>query len=341
MEVTATAPVARQARAPESLPPDAATARGSPPDALPRPEQGPGGMSRRTLRRLTVLGPAVYVSVVALIAVYYRPDPFPPFLSPLVLAFVLLLVPTAAGALAFSRFVFAQVQRQEAEIERRSRQVAEMNEVMAVVRERQRIARELHDSLAQKLGYLHLKLADVERRCGAADLELEADVVELKAVAREAYEDAREGIFGLRRMVSRSLGFVPTLTEYLHDWRRQTRLAVDLTVAPEARIGFAPAVEVQLVRIIQEALANVRKHARARHVAVRVELTGTLVTVVIRDDGAGFDLRAARHAGSFGLETMHERAEAIGARLVVRSRPGEGTSVAVWLPLGARREESS
>ncbi|MBI2216123.1 MAG: sensor histidine kinase [Candidatus Rokubacteria bacterium] len=296
-------------------------------------------MSRETLRRLTVFGPAIYLTLLAAGVLYYRPQPLPPLLP----AFVLLLVLSAAGTLAFSRFVFAHVQRQEAEIERRSQEVAEMNEAMAVVRERQRIARELHDSLAQKLGYLHLRLADVERRSAAAGVEFEADVVELKAVAREAYEDARQGIFGLRRMVSRSLGFVPTLAEYLHDWSRQTRVAVDLTVAPEEPVDFGPAVEVQLVGIIQEALANVRKHARAHRVAVSVERAGRLATVVIRDDGVGFDPRAADDAGptSFGLETMRERAEAIGARLVVRSRSGEGTSVSVWLPLGERRQEPS
>jgi signal transduction histidine kinase len=296
-------------------------------------------MSRETLRRLTILGPAIYLTLVAMGVLYYRPHPLPPFLP----AFVLLLVLSAAATLAFSKFVFAHVQREEAEIERHSREVAETSEALAVVRERQRIARELHDSLAQKLGYLHLKLADVERRSAAAGMEIEADVVELKAVAREAYEDARQGIFGLRRMVSRSLGFVPTLTEYLHDWSRQTRVAVDLTVAPEAQIGFAPGVEVQLIRIIQEALANVRKHARAHRVVVSVERAAALAIIVIRDDGVGFDPRAADGGaeGSFGLDTMRERAEAIGARLVVLSRSGEGTSVSVWLPLDERGQATS
>ncbi|MBI2202705.1 MAG: sensor histidine kinase [Candidatus Rokubacteria bacterium] len=277
-------------------------------------------------------GPASYLTLIGVGVLYYHPHPLPPFWP----AFIILLTLSAVGTFVFSRFVFAHVRRQEHEIVRRTRELADANEAIAVVKERQRIARELHDSLAQRLGYFHLRLADVERRLaeGAAH-EVQDDIRELKQSAREAYEEARQAIFGLRSMVSRSLGFIPTLTEYLHDWTRQTGVTVDLRVDSEAAITLAPVVEVQLIGIIQEGMANVRKHAEAHRVVVSVEHDEEFAAVSIRDDGRGFDLQAV--AGDarrcFGLETMRERAEAIGGKLTVSSRAGEGTIVEVRFPM--------
>lgn len=288
-------------------------------------------LGRRGLRRLTVWGPAIYLALLGACVLYYHPYPLP--FWP---AFFLLLALSWAGTFFFSHFVFVHVQRQEEEIVRRTRELADVSEAMAVVKERQRIARELHDSLAQHLGYLHLRLADIERRVATEPSNaLEAELGDLRKVAREAYEEARQGIFGLRTMVSRSLGLIPTLTEYLHEWSRQAGIAVDLRAGVEESLALAPVVEVQLIGIIQEALANVRKHARARRVVVTVERATELVTVSIRDDGVGFDPLRLPEEGrrSFGVETMRERADAVGGKLTLTSRPGEGTTVEMQVPL--------
>ncbi|MBI4635788.1 MAG: sensor histidine kinase [Candidatus Rokubacteria bacterium] len=290
------------------------------------------GLSRATLRWLTVWGPASYLTLLALGVLYYHPHPLPPLWP----AFVVLITLSAAGTFVFSRFVFVHVQRQEAEIAQRTREVSDMNEAMAVVKERQRIARELHDSAAQNLGYLHLRLAEAERQLAAGTTaELGAELADLKRVAREAYEEARQAIFGLRSMVSRSLGLIPTLTEYLHDWQRQTGVAVDLRVGSQAEMPLPPVVEVQLIGIIQEAMANVRKHAAARRVLVNVERDARFAAVSIHDEGRGFDPLEVAGEGreSFGIDTMRERAEAVGGKLVLTSRPGQGTTVEVQLPL--------
>ncbi|MBI4011448.1 MAG: sensor histidine kinase [Candidatus Rokubacteria bacterium] len=287
---------------------------------------------------ITVCGPALYLALLAVGALYLHPHPLPPFWP----AFALAVAVSALGTFVFSRFVFAHVHRQEEEIVRRTRELAEVKEAMAVVKERQRIARELHDSLAQSLGYLHLRLADAERQiAGDGTGQLRAELADLKQVARAAYDEARQAIFGLRSMVSRSLGLVPTLTEYLHDWSRQTGVAVDLKA--EEAMTLPPVVEVQLIGIIQEAMANVRKHADARHVLVSVAREGGVTRVSIHDDGRGFDpaaLAREESPGSFGIETMRERAETVGGALIVNSRPGEGTGVTVELPVSgpARRE---
>lgn len=290
--------------------------------------------SRVVLQWVTVSGPAGYLTLLAVGVLYYHPHPLPPFWP----AFVVLLTLSLVGTFVFSRFVFVHVQRQEEEIVYRTRELAEVNEAAAISKERQRIGRELHDSLAQTLGYLHLKLADVERRVATESAaQLAPELADLKNAARGAYEEARQAIFGLRSMVSRSLGFVPTLTEYLHDWSRQTRIAVDLKVSADEGITPPPVVEVQLIGIIQEAMANIRKHAAATRVLVAIERDGEAARVSIRDDGQGFDplMVAGGAHGVFGIETMRERAEAVGGKFTIASRPGEGTLVEVELPLTA------
>ncbi len=295
-------------------------------------------LGRTGLRWLTVFGPAAYLALLSVVVLYNHPHPLPPFWP----AFFVLLALSAAGTFFFSRFVFARVQQQEEEIVRRTRELAEMNEAMAVVRERQRIARELHDSLAQSLGYLHLGLATLEAETAAGrTARVEEALAELRKAAREAYEEARQAIFGLRSMVARSLGLAPTLTEYLHDWSRQTGISVDLKVEPEETMALPPVVEVQLIRIIQEAMANIRKHAGAKCVLVSIERDREFARASIRDDGIGFDPPAISGAGRdrFGIETMRERAEAVGGKLTLSSRQGEGTTVEVQLPLDKARSQ--
>ena len=291
--------------------------------------------SRATLRRLTVWAPiAVLAVLAAALLIFHRPDPR---------ARAIFVVASTLGAGAmflFSRFVFAHVQRQEARLLHRTRELAEANEAMAVVKERQRIARELHDRVAQHVGYLHLLLGAAEQQMAAGDVEAVArELPQLKRVAREAYEEAREAIFGLRGMASRSLGLVPNLTEYLDDWRRQTGVPVDFEVTGSNSVGVPPGVEVQLIGIIQEAMANVRKHARAGRVLVRLDRNGQAARLSITDDGVGFDpaLAGARRGRSFGMETMRERAETVGAKLLVSSAPGRGTRVEVEFPIEAPR----
>lgn len=209
---------------------------------------------------------------------------------------------------------------------------------MSVVQERQRIAREMHDGLCQQLGYLHLKVGELETNPSLAAVQ--ADLGLMKKVVARAYEEVRQAIFGLK-MLSQGTKLVPTLAEYLKEFGEQTGIPVELTVGDEEAIRFPLGVEAQLTRIVQEALSNVRKHARAGHAWVTLEGDGAGTSLTIRDDGCGFDPREEAPGGrpSFGLQTMRERAEAAGGQLMVESERGAGTRVTVLLP--PAMEESS
>ncbi len=193
----------------------------------------------------------------------------------------------------------------------------------------------MHDGLAQTLAYLRLKILGIEGLLRPEEgwEALEA-LKEMRKMTEDAYEDVRQAIFGLRTIVSRTLGLIPTLTEYLHEFSEQSEIPVELQVAEEGAARFSPAVEIQLIRIIQEALANVRKHAAAKRAWVRFEVEASQLKVTIEDDGCGLDPEQGRdHRGlHFGIQTMRERAEGIGGSLEIETAPGKGTKVMVRLP---------
>src|SRR3990172_781911 len=155
-------------------------------------------------------------------------------------------------------------------------------QALATQEERHRIAQKFHDSLAQDLALIHLKLGEAEMilaraRSTAADETLR----EMRKIADGAYENVRQAIFGLRTMVSRGLGFIPTLTQYLHNFSEIRKIPVDLKIqAPEA-VRFSPREEIQLIRIIHEALTNAFKHARASKCMLNFERDGDFSKVTI------------------------------------------------------------
>ena len=212
---------------------------------------------------------------------------------------------------------------------------------VAITEERERIAREMHDSLAQVLGYVMTKAQAVQELLKRDQSEkASAQVAQLNAAARDAYADVREGILALRTSVGAERGLLQALREYLERWKEQSGLEAGLQVAPagERLAGLAPLAELQLLRIVQEALANVRKHAHAHRVDVCITAAADSIETVIVDDGRGFDPESPSRDGQaqlphFGLATMRERAESVGGTLRVSSAAGAGTRVVVRLPI--------
>jgi signal transduction histidine kinase len=211
---------------------------------------------------------------------------------------------------------------------------------LAITEERERIAREMHDSLAQVLGYVNTKAQAVQELLKAGQIErADGQVGQLGEAARAAYADVREGILGLRTSLRPGRSLLEALREYLEQWQQQSSIRAELVVEPSGAslAGLTPAAELQLLRIVQEALANVRKHAVATGVRVCLEEVPDQVEAEIADHGRGFAVsdrsRADEHAGPhFGLSTMRERAESVGGALEVMSSPGTGTRVLVRMP---------
>jgi len=206
--------------------------------------------------------------------------------------------------------------------------------------ERERIARELHDSLAQALGYIRLRAAAAsDALARGTPSETESALTQIGDVAGDAYAEVREAILGLRSGgsgVERSL--VDALGEYVGRYREQSGVDVAFEVGEGvADVGLAPAVEVQLVRIVQEALANVRKHARTARALLRLDVevgaAGPRLRVLVADEGRGFDLNVTSVGAHFGLAIMRERAEGVGGTFEVETAPGRGTRVVVTMPL--------
>jgi nitrate/nitrite-specific signal transduction histidine kinase len=206
---------------------------------------------------------------------------------------------------------------------------------LAVLEERDRLAREMHDNLAQTLSYLNLKTSLTSELLANGEAEqAQAGLAEMKQITRAAYSDTREAIFHLRNAVWQGADLVPLLRDYLAEYRAHYGLDAQLIVEDAAAADFSREVSAQLSRIIQEALTNVRKHAQATQTWIRFEPDGDQTRVVIQDNGRGFDLTAARADGQehFGLQIMRERAAGVGGTVEYGTQPGFGTRVIVRVP---------
>lgn len=210
------------------------------------------------------------------------------------------------------------------------RQVADL----AVAQERLRIAHEMHDGIAQVLGYVNTKVqAAIEYLRREKTEEGLVQLRELAAAAREAYGDVREAIVDLRTLPGLTRSFQDVLREYVDRWKEQTEVETVLVV--DGDLGMPNGIDLQLVRIIQESLTNVRKHAKATTARIEVRRRDGKLLITVRDDGIGF-AQAGRSRSvfpRFGLSTMRERAESIGGTFSIESEPGGGTMVSVEVPL--------
>jgi Signal transduction histidine kinase len=204
----------------------------------------------------------------------------------------------------------------------------------AIVAERERIAREMHDSLAQILGVTHLRIVALGSRPEvAAAPRVMTELADLATLTEEAYRDVREAILGLREAGRVDRGFIDSLQAYLEKYSQQSGIPATLETALEGELALPPRSELQIIRVIQEALTNVRKHGAATCVTIRIGEEAAGQVIVIEDDGHGFDVAETLlgHDG-FGLHTMRERMELVGGTLTIDSAPGRGTRVVAKMP---------
>jgi two-component system sensor histidine kinase DegS len=281
----------------------------------------------------------------------------------LLVAFLLLVL-----VYIFAETLFRVLGRLQAEALSREQDMLTMN---AVMQERERLSRELHDGVAQLVADLLLRL-DTIKELVEADRQQEAgaELERLHSVANEIYEDIGESITGLRTNVAER-GLVRALQDYVDQFEERHQIPVSLQVltgqAPDAANRpcnelvepISHLTALQLFRLVQEALTNVRKHAGAREATVTLISDGSgQLKVVIADDGRGFNPGSQRNGNArtpstspalsrfegsgrgLGLTSMRERVEAVGGTFHVNSQPGSGTQVTATIPIPPTRREN-
>lgn len=226
----------------------------------------------------------------------------------------------------------------------RSDHLRERAQRATLLEERQRLARDLHDSLAQAL-YGMVLLADACRESAeAANLEqTRRHVQELGEMAHQSLKEMRLLIYELRPQVLEQEGLVGTLRRRLKAVENRGGIQTQLVTAGELAIPMS--LEMDLYRITQEALNNILRHSGATRVSLNLSADGANVCLQIEDNGTGFDLSSTGAHAGIGLASMQERAKRLGGRLEITSRPGKGTCLRLCLPCishaGAQEEKAS
>lgn len=217
-----------------------------------------------------------------------------------------------------------------------SERVRQEREYRIVLQERIRLAREIHDSLAQTLAYLKLTVAQMQTQLAHGELQrLEQMIHQSHQALADAYLETRQVIDSLRLSPGEDMNL--WLEPLCREFEKNSGIRVERNISAELP-KIEPEIQAQLLRIMQEALSNVRKHSRASQVGVEVRNWKGMLILEISDNGVGFSAEDVPEFSRHGLRGMRERAELIGADFQVISKPQAGTTIRVHLPL--KQEES-
>lgn len=235
-------------------------------------------------------------------------------------ALAVVLIGLALWALARQLKDRAQLQASLASAERKA----------GVLQERQRLAREIHDTLAQGFAGILLHFERAEQVDSLATSPAKPHLDLARSVAHEGLEDARRMLGALRPEILEQRALPEALDRVCREWSRRTGIESNLAVTGSP-FPLHPDIEVAVLRGTQEALTNVARHSEARTVAVTLSYMDDLVALDVQDDGKGFLPSAAGGTG-YGLTGMRERIQRLRGQFSVESLPGEGTTVSFSLP---------
>ncbi len=281
----------------------------------------------RRLKILTTVGPTLFVAVAETFRFYYLRLVLPPASVSLVAVAV-----TLVGAAGFSTYVFDLVEKMETE--RR-----EYKDAMLALQEREHLAREMHDGLAQNLAAINLNVHRARKLMESDDVEgLQDELDRIQNAVNLSYSEVRQSLYDLRASQGLAEGFWPTLRTQVKDFQVSTGIPVTVEALPDDQEPWSTVAAVQILRIIQECLGNVRKHAQARRVLIRATQSDHETQLMVQDDGKGFVQHPSEDFGHhFGLSIMQERAASVGGTVVIESTPGSGTTVTITLALDGQR----
>lgn len=201
--------------------------------------------------------------------------------------------------------------------------------------ERQRVANQLHDGPAQSLTNLILQAEICERLFDTNPVRARTELSELKQAVTNTFQKVREFIFDLRPMMLDDLGVAPTLKKSVEAFEQKTNIACNVTISGRDQ-RLPPHAEVTIFRIIQGLLKNVRDHANATHVQITFNVSEDRATVIVEDDGSGFDvveaLTASHQRKTIGLSSAQEQVEMLGGQIQIDSTLGKGSRIEFWVP---------
>lgn len=226
----------------------------------------------------------------------------------------------------------------------KNRQLLGLKIILAQEDERKRIAREIHDGLAQSMANVVLRAEIAERMLGKKEYVVaKEEIIDLKGQVRTGLEEVRKIIFNLRPMALDDLGLVPTLRKFVQDFEEKTRIRTNLEiVGKECRLPSA--MEVAVYRLVQEAFSNAQKHSNASYVSLEITYQRQMVKIFIQDNGEGFnldqlELRVNRTGTHFGLIGMRERVELLEGRMEIQSDISAGTRITILIPVSMDKTE--
>ncbi|MCB8927603.1 MAG: sensor histidine kinase [Ardenticatenaceae bacterium] len=243
--------------------------------------------------------------------------------------------PASGGLSRSSEQDFVTIAAQVALVLDNLRLVAQAKET-AVLRERQRLAREIHDTLAQGFTSIVMHLEAAEQALPTDQATTERHLDQARTTARDSLAQARRVVDDLRPELLESTPFDQAINRVVEQWAAHSGVTAEFRVTGEIQ-PLHPQVEVTLLRSSQEALANIRKHAQANTACVTLSYLGDTVILDVEDDGVGLAQQKTAPdgltSGGFGLVAMQERVTQLGGELFVESEPGEGTTLSISLPI--------
>ena len=244
------------------------------------------------------------------------------------------------AAVEYLRGNFGDLNSQITELERR--QELAMRVIQAQEEERKRLAREIHDGPAQSLASVVMRL-ELCSRLSDTDMDrARGELNDLKETVRDNLREVRQIIFDLRPMALDDLGLVHTVRRYFESLMEKGWPSIELESDGDEKV-LPLEYRVSCFRLIQEASNNVKKHANSQHVWVDMSFGEEGLTLIVRDDGVGFDSEddslELREKGHYGLVGMRERVDLMGGDFQLKSVPGHGTTIRVQIPVPASGEE--
>lgn len=219
------------------------------------------------------------------------------------------------------------------QVARQLQALVQTQQNLAALEERNRLARDLHDTVKQQVFATTMQLAAASALIDQDPAAAKQHLQEARGLANSARDELGVLIGQLRPLALSGRSFADALRDYAADWSRQTRVAMNAQVADDPALD--PAAEQALLRVVQEALANVARHSAAKAVDLSYGPAGDGACLVVADDGQGFDLEAIKKG--VGLDSMRERVSALGGALTLEARPGGGTRLTASLPVNGTK----